>query len=84
MQNQKRILAALFALTLCPLARADVHEAAHDVKEATVHAAKRTGELARDAGHGIGQAAKAVAHDVASKAREGYYATKRAVHKESQ
>ncbi|SDC91745.1 hypothetical protein SAMN05216345_104446 [Cupriavidus sp. YR651] len=98
MQNKKLNLApliALIALTLSPLARADVSEAAHDVKEGTVHAVKKTGEFAKDVGHGIGhaaktvghgigQAAKTVGHGVADTTREGYHAVKHAVHKDSE
>ncbi|MGO4329098.1 hypothetical protein AB4Z48_18775 [Cupriavidus sp. 2TAF22] len=83
MKNRKFILAALVTLTLSPLARADARQAAHEVKQATVHAVKRTGELARDAGRGIGHAARDVAHGVAGKAREGYGAARNAVHQES-
>lgn len=77
----KLLTAALFALMLSPLAEADVPQAAHDVKETTVHIAKKTGEVAKDAAHATAHAAKAVAHGVASTAREGYDATKQAVHR---
>jgi hypothetical protein len=72
---------AVFSLMLSPMAEADVPQAAHDVKETTVHIAKKTGEVAKDAAHATAHAAKSVAHGVASTAREGYYATKQAVHR---
>jgi hypothetical protein len=68
---------------LSPLASADVSHAAHHVKEATVRAVKKTGEVARDAAHGTAHAAKTVAHGVAAKTREGYHATRQALHKEA-
>ncbi|MDN0074424.1 hypothetical protein QU481_05885 [Crenobacter sp. SG2303] len=49
-----------------------------------MHAAKKTGEVAQEAAHGTTHAAKAVGHGVVSKAREGYQAAKRAVHKAMQ
>jgi hypothetical protein len=72
---------ALFSLAFSTLAEADVPQAAHDVKVTTVHIAKKTGEAAKDAAHATAHAAKSVAHGVASTAREGYYATKQAVHR---
>jgi len=80
-KNHKLLLAIAFAALLSPLANADVAGAAHSVKETTVHAAKKTGEVAREAAHGTAHAAKTVAHGVANTARNGYRATKQAVHK---
>ncbi|MCW3478853.1 hypothetical protein OL229_04625 [Neisseriaceae bacterium JH1-16] len=77
----KLLLAMSLAAILSPLAKADVAEAAHSVKETTVHAARKTGEVAREAAHGTAHAAKTVAHGVSSTARKGYQATKQAVHK---
>jgi hypothetical protein len=59
----------------------DVTQVAHNVEDGTVHVVKKTGEVARDAGHSTASAAKAVGHGVASAARDGYHATKQAVHK---
>jgi hypothetical protein len=81
---QTLLLAASLSLTLSPLAEADVPQAAHEVKETTVHMARKTGEAAKDAGHATAHAAKVVAHGVANTAREGYYATRRAVHHSTQ
>jgi hypothetical protein len=74
-------LVAMLSLMLSPLAEADVPQAAHNVKETTVHIARKTGDVAKDAAHATAHAAKTVAHGVASTAREGYYATKQAVHR---
>jgi hypothetical protein len=81
---QKLLPVALFSLMLSPLAEADVPQVAHDVKETTVHIARKTGEVAKDAAHATAHAAKSVAHGVASTAREGYYATKQAVHRSTE
>ncbi|VVD71138.1 hypothetical protein PTE30175_00573 [Pandoraea terrae] len=81
MKIQHGLLAAFVCLMLTPLAEAGVKHAAHEVKDATVHAAKKTGGAARDAAHATGHAIKDVAHNIADKSREGYHATKRAVHK---
>ena len=57
MQSLKFILLALSFLALSPIANADTDvgadasQAAHDVKDATVHVVKKTGEVARDVGH---------------------------------
>lgn len=79
MKNHRLWLPALIFLAYASLAQADVPEAAHEVKDATVHAVKKTGQVAREVGHATAHAAKAVGHGVASAARSGYHATKRAV-----
>jgi len=96
MQSLKFILLALSFLALSPIANADTDvgadasQAAHDVKDATVHVVKKTGEVARDVGHGTvhvakavghgtASAAKAVGHGVASAARDVGHASKNAV-----
>jgi hypothetical protein len=81
MKGYKLLFAALVASTLSPLAEANVAHAAHDVKVTTVHIARKIGEGARDAAHGTAHAASAATHGFASKVREGYHATKRAVHR---
>ncbi len=68
-------------MVLSPLTQADVPQVAHDVKDTTVQAVHKTGEVARNVGHATAHAAKAVGHGVASATREGYDATKHAVHK---
>jgi len=75
MQSLKFILLALSFLALSPIANADTDvgadasQAAHDVKDATVHVVKKTGEVARDVGHGTVHVAKAVGHGTASAAK---------------
>jgi hypothetical protein len=80
-KSRKFLLAALILAVLSPMAEADLAETTHDVKQATVNAARKTGQAAREAGHATARAAKTVGHDVANTARNGYQATKRAVHK---
>lgn len=83
MKGHKLLFAALLASMLSPLAEANVAHAAHDVKVTTVHVTRKIGEGARDAAHGTARATKAAAHAIASKTREGYHATRRAVHRET-
>lgn len=80
-KNSKRIVAALLAAMLSPLAVADVSHDAHEMKEATKHAAKRTGEVTKEAAHGFAHGVKQAAHGVAEATRNGYHAAKRAIHK---
>ena len=96
MKNPKYLLVALSLLALSSMAHADTDvgadasQAAHDVKDATVHVVKKTGEVARDVGHGTvhvvkavghgtASAAKAVGHGVASATRDVGHASRNAV-----
>lgn len=81
MKNRKLMLAGAVFLLLSPMARADLAQAGHEIKESAVHAARTTGEVARQVGHATAEAAKAVGHDVADAARKGYEATRRVVEK---
>jgi len=85
------LLLASLALVAAPVAYADMPEAAHDVKDGTVNAAHKTGEVgkevghatangAREVGHTTAHVAKKVGHGVAKTTRKGYRATKHSVH----
>lgn len=85
-KNRKYLLAALVlaSATLSPAAHADLAQVGHNIKETTVSAAKKTGHVAKEAGHATAKAAKAVGHGIANTARHGYQAAKHALHKPSE
>jgi hypothetical protein len=80
MKNRGILFSAVGLMLLSPLTHADVPQVAHDVKDTTVHAVHKTGEVARHVGHATAHAAKSVGHGVANATRNGYHATKNAVH----
>lgn len=83
MKKIRVVLAGVALAMLAALAHADLAQTGEEVKDATVHAAKKTGEAAREVGHATASAAKSVGHSVAKAARKGYHATKRLIKKPS-
>ena len=82
MKTRRLLLAATILAALSQTAHADLKEVGHDIKTTTVHAAKKTGEAAREAGHATADAARKVGHGIANTARHGYQAVKHTFHKD--
>jgi hypothetical protein len=90
-----KVVSAFSALLLVSMiggAHADVQEAAHNVRDASVDAVHQTGAAARRIGHATadsvrhathatGRAIKTVGHDISGAAKNGYHATRRTLHK---
>lgn len=81
MRTPRLLFAALLFLAVSSAAHADLHQASHRFKEDAKGAAMGIGHGARDAAHAVAHASKKVGHAVANSARNGYRATKAAIHK---
>lgn len=82
-KTPKFLLAAMVVAALSQTAHADVKEVGHDIKNTTVHAARKTREVAHEAGHATANAARRVGHGIANTTRRGYQSVKHAFHKDS-
>lgn len=80
MKTQKLLFVGLVLAVFHCAAHADLREATHHFKEDAKEGGRKIGHGAREAAHATADASKKAAHAVADTARNGYRATKNAIH----